>query len=126
SGVGIAQMDKVVSFLWPGRKRTRNTSRSGIRWRRGLTNNILCRREVCVDFYQIQTKESKSGYELFPDFLVGRSQDLMIQGRTFYAVWDEERGMWSQDEFDVQRLVDEDLQREADRIFDETGSRCAV
>jgi phage/plasmid-associated DNA primase len=35
----------------------------------------------------------------------------MVRGRSFYAVWDEEAGLWSKDEYDVQRLVDEDLHR---------------
>ena len=75
-----------------------------------------------MDFYQILTRETKDkSVELFPDFIVGRSQDLMVQGRTFYAIWDEELGLWSRDEYDVQRLVDEDLQREADRRHAETG-----
>jgi energy-coupling factor transporter ATP-binding protein EcfA2 len=37
----------------------------------------------------------------------------MVRGRSFYAVWDEERGLWSTDEYDVQRLVDADLHRYA-------------
>jgi len=74
-----------------------------------------------VDFYQIRVKETKEGMELYPDFIVGRSQDLMVQGRAFYAVWDEERGVWSRDEYDVQRLVDQDLEREAARLHKETG-----
>ena len=59
--------------------------------------------------------------ELYPDFIVGRSQDLMVQGRTFYAIWDAEKGLWSRDEYDVQRLVDEHLNAEADRLRKETG-----
>jgi energy-coupling factor transporter ATP-binding protein EcfA2 len=75
-----------------------------------------------MDFYQIRSRETKDkGVELYPDFIVGRSQDLMVQGRTFYAIWDEERGLWSRDEYDVQRLVDEDLENEADRLRKETG-----
>ena len=75
-----------------------------------------------MDFYQIRIKESKDkGMELYPDFIIGRSKDLMVQGRAFYAIWDEERGLWSRDEYDVQRLVDEDLDREAKRLFEETG-----
>jgi energy-coupling factor transporter ATP-binding protein EcfA2 len=75
-----------------------------------------------MDFYQIRSKETKDkGVELYPDFIVGRSQDLMVQGRTFYAIWDQERGLWSRDEYDVQRLVDEHLQAEADRLKAETG-----
>jgi energy-coupling factor transporter ATP-binding protein EcfA2 len=76
-----------------------------------------------MDFYQILSKETKdkSGIELYPDFIVGRSQDLMVQGRTFYAIWDEEKGLWSRDEYDVQRLVDEHLEAEADRLRKKTG-----
>src|ERR1044072_4091067 len=80
-----------------------------------------------MDFYQIRVKEPKEGpLELYPDFVIGRSEDLMVQGRTFYAIWDEERGLWSRDEYDVQRLVDEDLYREADRLKRETGIRYQV
>jgi hypothetical protein len=60
--------------------------------------------------------------ELYPDFLIGRSQDLMVQGRTFYAIWDEEQGVWSRDEYDVQRLVDADLEREAKELTKKTGA----
>jgi hypothetical protein len=64
-----------------------------------------------MDFYQIRTKETKGGVvEIYPDFTIGRSKDLMVRGRSFYAIWDEEKGLWSTDEYDVQRLVDEDLQ----------------
>ena len=74
-----------------------------------------------MDFYQILSRETKDKtLELYPDFMVGRSKDLMVQGRSFYAIWDEEIGLWSRDEYDVQRLVDEDLQREADRLFSNT------
>ena len=80
-----------------------------------------------MDFYQILSKETKSnGIELYPDFIVGRSQDLMVQGRTFYAIWDAEKGLWSRDEYDVQRLVDEHLDAEADRLRRETGMHYTV
>jgi len=75
-----------------------------------------------VDFYQILCRETKDKkLEVYPDFIVGRSTDLMVQGRTFYAIWDEARGFWSRDEYDVQRLVDEDLAAEAQRLGKETG-----
>ena len=80
-----------------------------------------------MDFYQILTRESKEkGMELYPDFVVGRSQDLMVQGRGFYAIWDEELGLWSRDEYDVQRLVDEDLLSEAEKLYKDTGIRYTV
>lgn len=75
-----------------------------------------------MDFYQIRTKETKEGLEVYPDWTIGRSKDLMVQGRTFYAIWDEESGFWSRDEYDVQRLVDDELEREARRLKNETGA----
>lgn len=63
-----------------------------------------------MDFFQIVTKEGKNGEEeIFPDFVVGRSEDLMVRGRAFHAIWDEGTGLWSTDEYDVQRLVDAEL-----------------
>jgi hypothetical protein len=70
-----------------------------------------------MDFYQIATRETKSGgVEIFPDFLVGRSKDLMIRSRSVYAVWDEAKGLWSTDDYDVQRLVDEELRAYAETL----------
>jgi energy-coupling factor transporter ATP-binding protein EcfA2 len=80
-----------------------------------------------MDFYQIRSRETRNkDIELYPDFIVGRSKDLMVQGRTFYAIWDSARGLWSRDEYDVQRLVDEDLEAEADRLRNETGINYVV
>lgn len=68
-----------------------------------------------MDFFQISTRENKDKtLEIYPDFKVGRSKDLMVQGRSFYAIWDEEKGLWSTDEYDVQRLVDAELKKYAD------------
>ena len=67
-----------------------------------------------MDFYTIGTKRNKDGEtEVFPDFKVGRSKDLMVRGKAFYAIWDEELGLWSTDEYDVQRLVDQGLEEYA-------------
>lgn len=73
-----------------------------------------------MDFFQIVTREIEKGprrgeFEIAPDFIVGRSQDLMVQGRSFYAIWDEEVGLWSRDEYDVQRLVDLELRLFAEK-----------
>ena len=69
-----------------------------------------------MDFYQIVAKEDakkKGIYHIYPDFQVGRTKDLMVRGGGFYAIWDEERGIWSTDEYDVARLVDTDLHSHA-------------
>ena len=69
-----------------------------------------------MDFYKISAKELKGGArQLYPDFIVGRSKDLMVRARSFYAIWDEEKGLWSTDEYDVQRFVDADLHAYSDK-----------
>ena len=63
-----------------------------------------------MDFYQIKERSLKKGaIEIYPDFRVCRSGDLMVRGKSFYSIWDEEKQMWSTDEYDVQRLVDKEL-----------------
>lgn len=63
-----------------------------------------------MDFYQIKEGSSKKDViEIYPDFKICRSKDLMVRGKAFYAIWDEEKGLWSTDEYDVQRLVDAEL-----------------
>lgn len=69
-----------------------------------------------MDFYKLRTKRSKEGLIVYPDFLVQSSKDLLVKGRSFYAVWDEDRGLWSRDEMDVARLVDAALYREAEKL----------
>lgn len=79
-----------------------------------------------MDFYRIGTREAKGGIlEIYPDFTVGRSKDLMVRGRSFYAIWDEQAGMWSTDEYDVQRLIDDELRAFADQKKSE-GLSCNV
>ena len=75
-----------------------------------------------MDFYQILSKETKDKkLEIYPEFIIGRSKDLMVRGHTFYAIWDAEKGLWSRDEYDVQRLLDEDLEAEAKKLEQEKG-----
>lgn len=61
-----------------------------------------------LDFVKI--KKTNKNMDICPDFVVNKNiKDLMIRGHAFYAVWDEEVGLWSTNEYDVQRLVDEEL-----------------
>lgn len=65
-----------------------------------------------LDFLIISTRSTKRGViEIYPKFVVKKSHDLMIRGGDFYAIWDEELGLWSTDEFDALRLVDNELDR---------------
>ena len=70
-----------------------------------------------MDFVQIKERPCKNGVlEIYPDFKICRSKDLMVRGKSFYAIWDEELGMWSTDEYDVQRLVDKELYEYYERV----------
>lgn len=70
-----------------------------------------------MDFYNIVIIEKKDGtLQVRPDWKVGRSKDLMTRSGSFYAIWDEELGLWSQDIYDVQRLVDADLVKHAKEL----------
>lgn len=62
-----------------------------------------------LDFVSIKCQNTKQGTIISPEFRVKRSKDLMIRGKSFYAIWDEERGFWSRNETDVQRLIDQML-----------------
>jgi len=75
-----------------------------------------------VDFYQIKEHSAKNGIiEIYPDFKITRSKDLMVRGKGFYAIWDEEKGLWSTDEYDVQRLVDNELMQYRNRLLEKTN-----
>ncbi|HEY2455622.1 MAG TPA: DUF5906 domain-containing protein [Scandinavium sp.] len=76
-----------------------------------------------MDFLQIRERQTKSGVELYPDFVVRKSQDLLVRGGSFYAVWDEGAGLWSTDEYTVQRLVDAALYARAEKIDGPTTVR---
>ena len=80
-----------------------------------------------MDFYQIKERSAKKGViEVYPDFKVCRSKDLMIRGKSFYAIWDEEKGLWSTDEYDVQRLVDADLIAHKEKIISKTDDNVVI
>ena len=74
-------------------------------------------RGITLDFIRLYTKEIKntsknrdSGkLELAVDFQVFNSKDLMVRGRSFYAIYNEKKQRWIRDEMEVVRLVDEKI-----------------
>ena len=63
-----------------------------------------------LDFFTIGTRTTKNGTtEVYPKFIMKKSEDLMIRGGDFYAIWVEDRGLWSTDEQDVINLVDREV-----------------
>ena len=72
-----------------------------------------------VDFLIISTRSTKKGTEIFPKFrLYPKSKDLMIRGGDFYAVWIEERGLWSTNEDDALAIIDNELKKYANDFVD--------
>lgn len=73
-----------------------------------------------LDFVDIVVRMPKQGViEIYPDFLVDESEDVMIKGSDFYAVWVEDRGLWSTKENDLVKLVD----RETNLVYEETREK---
>lgn len=71
-----------------------------------------------LDFVKVSTKVKNRTTEVYPKFMVRKTSDLMIRGGDFYAVWNEDAGLWSTDEQDLIDLVDKDI----DQFLDEHKS----
>ena len=74
-----------------------------------------------MDFFWVSVSEKKirkgvSEWEVSPEFNAKKTSDLMTRGKKFYAVWDPDKGMWSQSEYDLIRMVDQAIKEEADKI----------
>lgn len=81
-----------------------------------------------VDFISISTRKNKSGIvEIFPKFIIKRSSDLMIRGGDFYAIWLEDRRLWSTDEQDAIQLIDRLLEEFKDKYqSDHPNVECVI
>ena len=76
-----------------------------------------------MDFFKVRSKYVKlrNTIDIFPEFNVRPSKDLMIRGHDFYAVWDEEQHMWNRDILKVQEIVDEELWKKHEKLKAEGG-----
>ncbi|MBP5596944.1 MAG: hypothetical protein J6Y02_16290 [Pseudobutyrivibrio sp.] len=76
-----------------------------------------------MDFFKPEVKVTKkSGYTMYdisPIFVVCHSKDLMVRGKSFYAVWNEETRLWSTDEYDIVPIVDTALRAKAQELKEE-------
>lgn len=68
-----------------------------------------------LDFMMISQRVKKDVTEIYPKFLIGKHEDLMIRGGDFYAIWCEKTGLWSVDENVAIDMIDEEL----DQYFEE-------
>ena len=79
------------------------------------------------DFVVISYRQNKGCIQVYPKFIIGKHQDLMIRGGDFYAVWLEDKKLWSTDEQDVINYIDRDLRdyvKEKKAIFE--GQRIEI
>lgn len=69
-----------------------------------------------LDFLSFSVRGTRKGTpEIYPTFLLKKNiSDLMIRGSDFYAVWNEEKGLWSTDEGDALELIDHELSKFAE------------
>lgn len=76
-----------------------------------------------LDFVRISTRSKKQGVvEIYPNFVMKKSSDLMIRGGDFYAVWVEENGLWSTDEQDVIDMIDRELKNFTIKYKENSGN----
>ena len=65
------------------------------------------------DFFIIATRQSGKKdaqcLEVYPKFIIKKSDDLMIRGGDFYAIWLEDENRWSTDEQDAISRIDRAL-----------------
>lgn len=75
-----------------------------------------------VDFLLISRRRTKTGtWEIYPKFIVKKSEDLMIRGGDFYAIWLEKKGIWSTDIQKAQDLIDSELDKYVEDNKDKLG-----
>ncbi len=68
-----------------------------------------------LDFLTIATRHKKNNVvEIYPKFIIKKSEDMMIRGSDFYAIWVEDKGRWSEEEQDALRLIDKELDEYAE------------
>ena len=80
-----------------------------------------------IDFLMISTRSGKRGViEIYPKFIIKKSSDLMIRGGDFYAIWLEDKGLWSTDEQDALQLIDQELDRYAEENRDKFDAQVKV
>ena len=79
-----------------------------------------------LDFLKISERTRKGVTEVYPKFMIQKTKDLMIRGGDFYAIWIEERGLWSTDENDAIQLIDKALKEHFEKKKASLGPNARV
>ena len=79
-----------------------------------------------LDFVTIQENWSKNVVRIVPEYNTIKSKDLMIRGKKFYAIWDEENDIWTRDEFRAKEIIDTELRDYYKKFRDDHATACSV
>ena len=74
-----------------------------------------------MDFYRIETrpyKNSLTKFEVYPEFKICRSKELMVRGGDFYVVFDKSTGMWTEDKVIIQEEIDDAINQKIQELSD--------
>ena len=66
------------------------------------------------DFVEINARKTKFGVEFYPSFKVCYTEQLMIKGSKFHALYLEETGKWTKDPLAIVNIVDKMVREYAD------------
>lgn len=66
-----------------------------------------------LSFHVERRSRPKDTVVISPNFLVTKSKDLMIRGRDFYAIWDEDTKLWCTDENRAIQMIDDETRKYA-------------
>ncbi len=77
-----------------------------------ITEKYAGKEVKITDFVTINHRQrsKNSNIEIYPEFITTTSKDLMIRGKDFYAVWNEEKGQWSTKLDDVIKMIDREME----------------
>lgn len=81
-----------------------------------------------MDFFKVRTKfvKLRNVTEIYPEFVVKPCKDIMIRGHDFYAIWDEDLGLWNQDVLKVQEIIDDELWKKYDKLKDDAEAHYEI
>ena len=66
-----------------------------------------------MDFYKNKHEpaKGKNKENVYPEYLVCESKDLVIRGGRFYVVYDEQTGKWTDKKVVIQKVIDADIDK---------------
>ena len=77
-----------------------------------------------LDFVTIRTETKKNHIEVYPEFILTDTKDLMVKGNHLYAVWDEDGKRWLTDDQEVKiiQLIDKEVKAKVDELGSMPGT----